>query len=366
MSDPVGIEVAMPDGPLLPGNARVVKGSALLPLSKGPWTSSHIARWCAAQQNWDKIHYDRSYAIDVAKLPGTIINGALKQHLIVQFLVEAFDGRAWIWRIDYRFGAMDLVGQSLEVRGAIAGVRRHEGRYFVSIDVSIHNRDQDKVTTTGTAIVVCHGGDGVEWMDSAGVETPPDLRLDEAVGSEDPSTPQRVRSKLGARLEYVESDYAIDLSRLRLFADAIGGLRPVHFDPHSPQARKHGGVLAPPLFPIHGLEALPGKLPLSSDPQAMGREGVYEVGRDMARHFGIEIAWNGGNKVEVHSLARVGERICAESTLVSARSRTGRQAGSMIIFETLNRYRVVDGRPLITERQTMICRSEEIGVAGER
>ena len=38
-------------------------------LRKGPWTSAHLVRWCAAQQNWDRIHYDQAYAQQVAGLP---------------------------------------------------------------------------------------------------------------------------------------------------------------------------------------------------------------------------------------------------------------------------------------------------------
>lgn len=47
----------------------------LAPLVKGPYTSSHIARWCAARQNRDRIHHYAHYAVE----------------------------RAWIDRIDFRF-----------------------------------------------------------------------------------------------------------------------------------------------------------------------------------------------------------------------------------------------------------------------
>jgi hypothetical protein len=65
---------------------------------------------------------------------------------------------------------------------------------------------------------------------------------------------------------------------------------------------------------------------------------------------------NAGNRVQLHSLARVGERIRARSTLVGARRRTGPRGGDMIFFETLNRYSEAGGRPLLTERQTVVLR----------
>lgn len=339
-------------------NGRPTKGQPLPALNRGPWTSSHIARWCAAQQNWDKIHYDLAYARDVAGLPGTIINGALKQHLIVQCLEDAFP-ETRVWRLDYRFAAMDIVGQTLEVRGEVSDVYDVGPHVVIAVDLAIHNLEQGKDTTTGTAIVI--GGGPRDPLRVVGdwAAVPPDLRLDQSIRPEDPAMPARVREKLGQRLEHVESDYAIDLSRLRLFAEAIGDLRPIHFDPESAEARAAGGVFATPLFPLHALEAKPGTHPLSTDPKAMGREGVNEVGRHMAGHFGFEIAWNGGNKVEVHSLARLGERVAAESTLAGAYARVGRVGGRMLFFETLNRYSTTTGRPLVTERQVMICRATE-------
>lgn len=357
------VELTTPAGKASRSGAQLVKGEELPPLQKGLLTSSHIVRWCAAQQNWDKIHYDLDYARDVAKLPGTIINGALKQHLITQFLTEAFDGDAWIWRLDYRFAAMDFVGQALEVRGRIAEIQTHRDQIFVTVDVAIFNCDLKKSTTTGTAIVVYPSSGGAR-LDAMDVNAPAELRLDQSVRSPDPATPANVRAKLGSRLEYVESDYAIDLSRLRLFADAVGGLRPVHYDPECSQAKAIGGVVGTPLFPLHALEGMPGSRPLSLARESMGREGVNEVGRDMARHFGTQIAWNGGNKVEVYALAKVGERVAAESVLAAAFTRVGRIGGPMLLFETVNRYGVVNGRPLMTERQTMICRLSDDGGTG--
>lgn len=334
-------------------------GRVLPPLRKERLTSSHIARWCAAQQNWDKIHYDLAYAKEVAKLPGTIINGALKQHLIAQFLDEAFEGRAWLWRLDYRFSAMDLVGEQLEVRGTIAQVRPYRDHLFVTVEASIWNLSQDKATTTGTAVVVCRVDGKAGSPSDLDADTPHELRLDRSVNTDDRTVPANVRSRLAARLELVESDYAIDLSRLRLFADAVGGLRPIHFDPASREAKAAGGVLAPPLFPLHALESMPGRRPLSLHREAMGREGVNEIGRDMRRLFGLEIAWNGGNRVEIQSLARAGERVAAESVLVGAFAKRGKRGGRMLFFETLNRYSVVKGRELLVERQTMVCQIKE-------
>jgi acyl dehydratase len=331
-------------------------GTPLPPLDKPRFTGTHVVRWMAAQQNWDRIHFDQAFCRDVARLQAPVINGALKQHWIVQFLQQGLPG-AWPWRIDYKFVGPDFVGQKLQVRGAVGAVRRGGAHDFVEVEVEIVNLDRDEVTTRGRAIVLHRADRPV--LDALDVQAPAQFALPLAPSAPDPAMPDEANARLGQPLEERESRYAVDLSRLRLFAEAVVDLDPAYFDPqaHSPW----GGVVAPPLFPLHGLEALPGAFVLSEDPHAQGREGVNEVGRDLARAFGFPPAggMNAGNRVQVHSLARAGERIRARSTLAGVRRRAGSRGGDMVFFESLNEYSEAGGRPLLTERQTVVLRRVE-------
>lgn len=336
-------------------------GTPLPPLEKPRFTPAHVVRWMAAQQNWDRIHFDQAFCRDVARLEAPVINGALKQHLIIQFLQRALAG-AWPWRVDYEFVGADFVGQKLEVRGTIGASRRLHGTAFLEVEVVIFNLDKGEVTTRGHATVILPTG-SQRLLDALNVETPEDLELPLATVPADPATPAVFANRLGQELDRRESRYAIDLSRLRLFADAVMDLDPVHFDPDAESP--WGGVVAPPLFPMHGLEALPGSFPLSEAPGAQGREGVNEVGRDLAAQFGLRAAggMNAGNRVQVHSLARLGERIAARTMLAGVRKRSGPRGGEMVFFESLNRYTTSEGRPLLTERQTVVVRLLDSGLA---
>ena len=333
------------------------RGTVLPALAKGRLTSSHIVRWCAAQENWAKIHFDESYARDVAKLPGTLINGALKQHLLAQFLTEAFDGRGWVWQVDYQFTGMDLIGQALEVRGTVADVREHAEHAFVTVDLEIHNLDTGKSGTRGKGIVILDAS-GQPPVDARCIALPDDLRLETAVHPPQGPVPDTVRAAIGTVLDEVTADYPLDLSRLRLFAEAVMGLRPVHYDPVHAAGTPAGVVVAPPLFPLHGLDVRPYTYPLSEDPRASGREGVAELPRDLATRFGLTPtgSLNGGSRIEIHSLMRVGERLAARSRLVAVKHTTGRAGGAMLIFDTLNEFRETGGRPLLTERHASIYR----------
>ena len=331
-------------------------GTVLPVLEKPRFTSTHILRWLAAQQNWDKIHFDQKYCHEVAKLEAPVINGALKQHLIVQFLTGAIPG-AWPWRIDYRFVGPDHVGHKLQVRGTVLAAESRGSHSFVSVQVEIFNLDRVEVTTRGSAVLIVRN-DGQPMLDALVVHAPQGMALEHEVSASDPATAAAISACLGTQVDARESSYPIDLSRLRLFAEAVMDIAPAHFDPESAKSSPWGEVVAPPLFPLHGLEAMPGAFPLSEEVRAMGREGVNEVGRDLSTRFELDPAggMNAGNRVQIHSLARAGERIRADSTLVGARRRTGKQGGDMMFFETLNRYTECGGRPLVTERQTVVVR----------
>lgn len=308
--------------------------------------------WCAAQQNWDRIHYDEAYAKRVAGLPERVVNGALKQHLLVQFLERAFGPRAWVWRLDFSFVAPDLVGDVLEVRGRVSGIRLAGTRRLATVEALIWNVDRSSAGTRASAVVVldaCAAGAGPQGLG----ELPAELRLDTRIAPASPECPAGLAQRHGTTVDEVESAYPLDHSRLRLFADAVGDVDPVHYDAASAAARGFERVFATPLFAVHAIERAPGNSPLSEDPLATGREGSSEAGRNMAARLGIRAGspMNGGSSVEIHSRLAVGERVRVRSTLAGVRWRERRGGGVLLIVESLNEYRVADDdRLLLIER----------------
>jgi acyl dehydratase len=339
--------------------AAVAPGLALGPLHKGPWTASRLARWCAAQQNWDRIHYDQAYAQGPAGLAERVVNGALKQHLLVQLLDETFGGAARVARLAYRFSGPDFVGESLEVNGRVRSVDPHEGSLLIRVDLAIRNVERGRDTTTGSATLVART-DGAPGPDPAAA-LPASERLDETVQPVAGPVPAALAALLGAEYETITSAVPLELGRLYLFADAVGGLDPAYHAPGDGRA-----PTAPPLFPIHALQQLPGTLPLSDRPEAMGREGVSEAGRDFGRRFGLPDhgAVNGGNDAEIHGVLAVGETVQASSRLIGASVKTGSQGTPMLLTTVLNTYRTTTGRLLLRERHTSIFRNYEAPRAG--
>lgn len=331
-------------------------GTVLPSMMKGPYTSSHILRWCAAQQNWDKIHYDQDYARNTARLPGTLINGALKQHLLVFYLLDRLGLNAWIRSLDFRFVGGDLVGDTLLLSGKVIGVRMEDAQAVVSVDLQISNTRSEKATTVGSAEVLLNADDTPVIEDLGGGPS----ELGSAANDVDEDVPEEFQSRVGEVLEETTSYSPVEKGRLALFADAIMDVPALFFDEEAAETGPYGTVVAPPLFPIHAIAARPGARPLDVAPEAMGREGASEIGRDLATLFGFDPTGllNGGNRISIHSLARAGETVKGRSHLSSVRRRRGRQGG-MLIFETQNAYETVEGRPLLTERVSVIYRVEK-------
>jgi acyl dehydratase len=313
-------------------------------------------RWCAAQQNWDRIHYDLDYARDHANLPGTIINGALKQHLLAFYLLERLGPGSWIRSLTYRFTGIDLVGDTLELFGTVVGVKR-EGPYkIVSVELGISNTRTGQPTTVGSADVLL-STDGEPVLDDLGCNT--FVAIPEPDDGND-AIAERILGLVGEVIEEVTSYVPVEKGRLALFADAVMNVPDLFYDDEAAAEGPYGAVVAPPLYPIHSLTARPDTRPLNNSTQSMGREGVCEIGRDFATIFDFKPTGllNGGNQVWVHSLARAGETVRGRSRLLSARRRHGRKGGDMLILETNNTYETVDGRPLLTEQLTIIYRME--------
>jgi acyl dehydratase len=334
-----------------------VNGPQALPdLAKGRFGASRLVQWCAAQQNWDRIHYDQAFA-QASGLRERVVNGALKQHLLVQFLERAFDNRGWAWRLDFSFLAPDWVDEALEVRGRIGTSQRCGAFQLHQVELEIWNVDQQSANTRASAVVVLDPGADRPLLALPDIGLPAELMLDRRFAAPDPDLPSQVAGRIGTVVEAEESLYPLSPSRLRLFAEAVGDCPHFQFDVAAGAAGAHGSVVAPALFPIHAIELAPGTRPLDPSARATGREGSSEIGRNLAARLGLAegAALNGGSSVEIHSLLAVGERVRAESRLAGVRTRESRQGGRLLIIESLNEYRVAGSeRLLLRERSRAI------------
>ena len=127
-------------------------GMDLPSLTKGPMTTAHIMRWSATMENWHKIHYDTPFAVNHDKLPGVLLNGSFKQQWLAQLLKDWVGLNGWVWKLNYQFRAMNLVGEKLTIWGKVTAKRETPDYVLVDLDIGIVN-DQGKESTPGKATV---------------------------------------------------------------------------------------------------------------------------------------------------------------------------------------------------------------------
>ena len=126
----------------------------------GPLTELHLMRWSSSIENWHRIHYDAPFATGHDGLPALLVNGSLKQHLLVQALRSWAGSSGWLWHLAFRFHGMDVVRDTLEFSGRITEVRSLDAFGVAVAEVELRNQ-RDEINTTGVGRVALPYRDGL-------------------------------------------------------------------------------------------------------------------------------------------------------------------------------------------------------------
>lgn len=139
--------------------ADIAIGDDLTELRKGPMTNGHLMRWSAATENWHRIHYDQKFSVEHDKLPGLLINGSWKQHVLTQMLKDWAGPTGWVLQLTFQYRGMDVADKTLVAGGRVTG-KRLVGDVAV-IDCEIHMGDAEggDPTTIGSGTVLLPQGD---------------------------------------------------------------------------------------------------------------------------------------------------------------------------------------------------------------
>jgi hypothetical protein len=128
-------------------------GKPLGNLTKGPISPAHIMRWSSAMENWHRIHYDQPFATGHDKLPDVLINGSWKQHVLVQLMKDCLGPDGWLWKIEFRYKAMDVAWDTLHGTAQPVERRVIDDLGFLRCQIQLVNQ-RDEATTVGSAIGV--------------------------------------------------------------------------------------------------------------------------------------------------------------------------------------------------------------------
>jgi acyl dehydratase len=133
----------------------------------------------------------------------------------------------------------------------------------------------------------------------------------------------------------------------------------VHWDEEAAARSRWGGVVAPPLYPVHASRLPPGSPDpldrLNEDPDWDGRGSDGILGGVPALDLPLKRVLNGGADAEFFRLARIGDVISRQSRYVDISDKEGR-SGPMVIVKVETAYTNQDDELLARVWNTLILR----------
>jgi hypothetical protein len=166
-----------------------------------------------------------------------------------------------------------------------------------------------------------------------------------------------VRRLIGQETAWTPATHPVEASEVRRFHHATLDPAPRYWDAASPGARRAGGVVAPPAFPVHAFRrAADAPDPLEAETGAdFGgysrelRPGLPPIDVPLSRLL------NGGYSYEFFRYAMLGERIVMRSRYADVYQRDG-ASGTMVFVVIEDEYATSDGATLLRSTNTMILR----------
>ena len=128
----------------------VEQGMELPVLEKHP-TTRQLVMYAGASGDLYEVHYDQEIAHALG-LPGVILQGALKNGFLAQFVTDWIGDGGTLKKLGVRYRAMDAPGSTLYCKGAVTRKYVEDGQHLVGCDIWTDNGDGEK-TTRGSALV---------------------------------------------------------------------------------------------------------------------------------------------------------------------------------------------------------------------
>ena len=165
-----------------------------------------------------------------------------------------------------------------------------------------------------------------------------------------------IRAYIGVSTETEIAADPVEQGEVRRFIQAIMDDDPDYF-PDAPRNNRHGGPVAPPLFPNHAIRrgyGAPDVLTLRAmDPDFDGA-GIPSALPQIEPLRGVPVL-NGGAEFELIRFARHGERVKVTQRYADIVEKESSK-GSMLLVTVEAEFRTTDGELLLRARRTSLRR----------
>lgn len=135
------------------------------------------------------------------------------------------------------------------------------------------------------------------------------------------------------------------------YAVAVDDLNPLYFDEDYAMAQGHPGLVVPPNY----LATLRGAPEFGPPEDGLLADGMAPAARPP---LGNLMGMGGGQKLVFHRPAYCGESIEGRRTVTDVQEKQGR-SGPLVIIEDELIYSTDQGEPILTLRNTLLCRWTE-------
>ncbi len=125
-------------------------GMALPELVKTPSTVD-LVRYCAASNDFSRIHFDEPYA-RVRGQKAVIVQGLFKAACLGQLLTDWAGPKGWVRKIGTKYQRVNLPWVAMTCRGTVTKKFVDNDSQFVDVKIWTEN-DKGEVTSTGEATV---------------------------------------------------------------------------------------------------------------------------------------------------------------------------------------------------------------------
>ncbi|MGG7101932.1 MaoC/PaaZ C-terminal domain-containing protein [Rhodococcus sp. 24CO] len=99
-------------------------------------TQLQMFLFSAATYNGHRIHYDRSWAVDVEGYQDVVVQGPLQAALLARVVTDWIGGGGSLVNFSASNRAVAFPGESLEFTGTVTGKRDENGRALVDLDLA--------------------------------------------------------------------------------------------------------------------------------------------------------------------------------------------------------------------------------------
>ena len=98
-------------------------------------TTTQLFFFSAATYNGHRIHYDRTWAVDVEGYPDVLVHGPLQAALMARAVTDWIGAGGRLVRFEVQNRDSAFPGEELCFAGTVTATREHDGRGLVDVDI---------------------------------------------------------------------------------------------------------------------------------------------------------------------------------------------------------------------------------------